>query len=113
VWRARRHQDPGSRSGTPCGARQGAGLQPRRRLDIAELNEYFGWYEPDKSLLEGLLTNSRPGKPVVIRETGGNALAGHHGPPTELFTEETQAEIHRVQLKILVRGGYVRLLAAG
>jgi hypothetical protein len=50
---------------------------------------------------------------VVIRETGGNALAGHHGPPTELFTEETQAEIHRVQLKILVRGGYVRLLAAG
>ena len=77
-------------------------------LDIVGLNEYFGWYEPDMSLLERLLTNSRPGKPVVISETGGDALAGHHGPATELFTEEKQADIHRQQLAILDRVPYVR-----
>ena len=77
-------------------------------LDIVGLNEYFGWYEPDISLLERLLTNSRPGKPVVISETGGDALAGHHGPLTELFTEEKQADIHRQQLAILDRVPYLR-----
>ena len=77
-------------------------------LDIVGLNEYFGWYEPDMSLLERLLTNSRPGKPVVISETGGDALAGHHGPATELFTEEKQADIHSQQLAILDRVPYVR-----
>jgi beta-glucuronidase len=77
-------------------------------LDIVGLNEYFGWYEPDISLLERLLRNSRPGKPVVISETGGDALAGHHGAVRELFTEEKQAEIHRQQLEILDRVPYVR-----
>jgi beta-glucuronidase len=77
-------------------------------LDIVGLNEYFGWYEPDMSLLERLLMNSRPGKPVVISETGGDALAGHHGPATELFTEEKQADIHSQQLAILDRVPYVR-----
>jgi beta-glucuronidase len=77
-------------------------------LDIVGLNEYFGWYEPDMSLLERLLTSSRPGKPVVISETGGDALAGHHGPASELFTEEKQADIHRQQLEILDRIPYVR-----
>ena len=77
-------------------------------LDIVGLNEYFGWYEPDMSRMEQLLANSRPGKPVVISETGGDALAGHHGPVTELFTEEKQADIHRQQLAILDRFPYVR-----
>jgi beta-glucuronidase len=77
-------------------------------LDIVGLNEYFGWYEPDMSLLERLLVNSRPGKPVVISETGGDALAGHHGKVTELFTEEKQADIHRQQLAILDLVPYVR-----
>jgi beta-glucuronidase len=77
-------------------------------LDIVGLNEYFGWYEPDMSLLQRLLTNSFPGKPVVISESGGDALAGHHGPDTELFTEEKQEAIHREQLEILDRVPYVR-----
>jgi beta-glucuronidase len=77
-------------------------------LDIVGLNEYFGWYEPDMSLLERLMENSRPGKPVVISETGGDALAGHHGPATELFTEEKQEDIHRQQLAILDHVPYVR-----
>jgi beta-glucuronidase len=59
-------------------------------------------------LLERFLANSRPGKPLVISETGGDALAGHHGPADELFTEEKQADIQRQQLTILDRVPYVR-----
>ena len=76
-------------------------------LDVVGLNEYFGWYEPDFAGLERLLANSRPGKPVVISETGADALAGHHGPVAELFTEEHQAEVYRRQWEIVSRASYI------
>jgi len=78
------------------------------RLDVVGLNEYFGWYEPDFSGLERLLEHSRPGKPVVITETGADALAGLHGGVRQLFTEECQAEVYRRQLDCLGRAAYVR-----
>ena len=77
-------------------------------LDVIGLNEYFGWYEPDFAGLEKLLANSHPGKPVVISETGADALAGHRGSPATLFTEDHQAEVYRRQLEILARAPYVR-----
>ncbi len=76
-------------------------------LDVVGLNEYFGWYEPDFAGLERLLANSRPGKPVVISETGADALAGHHGPVAEMFTEEHQAEVYRRQWEIVSRASYI------
>jgi len=77
-------------------------------LDVIGLNEYFGWYEPDFTGLERLLENSRPGKPVVISETGADAVAGLHGGPGTLFTEECQAEVYRRQIEIAARAAYVR-----
>jgi beta-glucuronidase len=77
-------------------------------LDLIGINEYFGWYERGFEGLERLLANSRPGKPVVISEVGADALAGHHGPETELFTEEGQAEIFRRQLEIVQTAPYVQ-----
>ena len=77
-------------------------------LDLIGLNEYFGWYEPDFGGLERLLANSRPGKPVIISEVGADALAGHHGEATALFTEECQAEIYRRQLEILETAPFIR-----
>jgi beta-glucuronidase len=77
-------------------------------LDIIGINEYFGWYEPDISGLEHLLTNSNPQKPVVISETGADALAGYHGGERELFTEECQAAIYREQLAIIARHEFVQ-----
>jgi beta-glucuronidase len=77
-------------------------------LDVIGINEYFGWYEPDFTGLEQLLANSRPGKPVVISETGADALAGHRGPVTDLFTEDRQAEIYRRQLAIVAGAPYIR-----
>jgi len=62
-------------------------------LDVIGINEYFGWYEPGFEGLRRLLANSQPDKPVMITETGADALAGHHGRSDELFTEECQARV--------------------
>lgn len=77
-------------------------------LDVIGINEYFGWYEPDFGGLERLLANSHPDRPVVISETGADALAGHHGRIDELFTEECQAEIYRRQVAILAKTPWVQ-----
>ena len=77
-------------------------------LDVVGINEYFGWYEPDFSGLDRLLTNSRPGKPVVISETGADAQAGYQGAVGQLFSEAHQAELYRRQLDIIDRYDYVR-----
>jgi len=76
-------------------------------LDVIGVNEYFGWYEPGFDGLERLLKNSQPDKPVLISETGADALAGHHGDMTELFTEECQAEILKTQVEMSFAAKYV------
>jgi beta-glucuronidase len=76
-------------------------------LDVVGLNEYFGWYEPDFAGLRRLLGNSRPGKPVVISETGADGVAGLHGDERQLFTEESQAAIYRQQIEIVSQSVYV------
>jgi beta-glucuronidase len=76
-------------------------------LDVIGLNEYFGWYEPDFDGLQRLLRNSDPGKPVIISETGADALAGHRGGVRELFTEDCQADIYRHQVALASEASYV------
>ncbi len=76
-------------------------------LDVIGINEYFGWYEPGFANLERLLANSRPEKPVLISETGADAVAGLHGAPGELFTEEHQADMLANQVRINDACGYV------
>ena len=78
-----------------------------QHLDVIGLNEYFGWYEPDYDGLRQLLANSRPGKPVIISETGADALAGHRGGPRGLFTEDCQADIYRHQIAMASEASYV------
>jgi beta-glucuronidase len=76
-------------------------------LDVIGLNEYFGWYERDFEGLRRLLANSTPDKPVVISETGADALAGHRGASSELFTEDCQAEIYRRQIDLIRNVPYI------
>ena len=71
------------------------------KLDFVGINEYFGWYEPNAEDLRTLLANSHPGKPVVISETGADAVSGLHGSADAFFTEERQAEFYRKQFAIL------------
>ncbi len=76
-------------------------------LDIIGLNEYFGWYEPDFADFEKLLDNSMPDRPVVISETGADAVAGNRGPETELFTEERQALLMGMQIDTIRARDYI------
>jgi len=76
-------------------------------LDVIGLNQYFGWYEPGFEGLKRLLQNSDPDRPVVISETGADAVAGLHGPDTQLFTEEYQAKVLTRQVEIAARADYV------
>jgi len=76
-------------------------------LDIVGLNEYFGWYEPDFSGLDRLLANSAPDKPVIVSETGADALAGFRAEGKSLFSEDWQAEYLAEQLRRLAGAPYV------
>lgn len=77
-------------------------------LDVIGINEYYGWYNPDFEELEILGKNSNPAKPVIITETGADALAGYHNSKSELFSEEYMAEVYRKQIAILRKLEYVK-----
>lgn len=81
-------------------------------LDVVGLNEYFGWYEADPRDLRRLLANSDPGKPVLVSETGADALAGLRANDGRLFSEEKQAGFYVDQVAILRECAYVQGLAA-
>jgi beta-glucuronidase len=76
-------------------------------LDIVGINEYFGWYEPSFDGLKRLLANSSPDRPVIITETGADAVAGRRGRNDELFTEDQQADVLRQQIAITHETPYI------
>ncbi len=77
-------------------------------LDVIGINEYYGWYNPDFEELVLLGKNSSPAKPVIITETGADALAGYHNSKSELFSEEYMEEVYRQQVAILGKLEYVK-----
>jgi beta-glucuronidase len=83
-----------------------------QHLDVIGLNEYFGWYEPDFSGLDRLLANSAPDKPVIISETGADALPGYRAAGRVLFSEDWQAEFYSQQMARITRVPYVAGIAA-
>jgi beta-glucuronidase len=99
-----RAADPSRLVGAACLInRQSFRIEDRltEHLDVIGINEYFGWYEPEFEGLSKLLAQSQPDKPVLISETGADALAGHRGGERELFTEDCQAAFYRRQLELL------------
>lgn len=81
-------------------------------LDVIGLNEYFGWYEPDFEGLRRLIANSSPDRPVIVSETGADAVAGLRGEGRTLFTEDWQAAFYRRQAEVLADAPWIRGLAA-
>lgn len=77
-------------------------------LDIIGINEYFGWYDPDFGKLIRLFDNSRPSKPVIITEFGGDGSVGARGTVNDLGTEDCQEEIFRKQVSVLGSIPYVK-----
>ena len=77
-------------------------------VDVVGINEYYGWYKRDFDTLGRILKNSKVGKPVIVSETGGEAVCGRRGAKDELYTEDCQAEIYRRQIEIIRQFPWVR-----
>ncbi|GAH45158.1 unnamed protein product, partial [marine sediment metagenome] len=57
-------------------------------------NQYYGWYEKQPEDLEPFGKDHSIRKPVIISETGGGAAFGFHGPKSQRWTEESQADLY-------------------
>jgi beta-glucuronidase len=81
-------------------------------LDVIGANEYIGWYEKRPEAADTTQWQIAYQKPVVMSEFGGAARAGLHGPATQRWTEEYQADIYRHQLVMFNHIDQLRGLSA-
>ncbi len=88
-------------------------------VDVIGVNEYWGWYDRisyDGSKTEAvvlpielpeltacLAEQSRLGKPLLLTEFGADAVPGFRSPASELWSEDYQAQLLRVQFAIASR----------
>jgi len=70
-------------------------------VDIVSFNQYIAWYWASADEASEFSFKIPYDKPVVISEFGGGAVCGRHGPKTERWTEEFQAELYRANLAML------------
>ncbi len=83
--------------------------------DVICMNRYWGWYvlggELDKALvaLEQELDSTWKTwhKPIIMTEFGADTLAGMHGHPDVMWTEEYQADYIRGHLQVASRKDYI------
>lgn len=72
-------------------------------LDVLGVNQYVGWYDGLPPKCDSIAWDVRYDKPLVFSELGGDAKAGHHGPPEQRWTEDFQADLYRRQLAMMQR----------
>lgn len=77
-------------------------------LDVVGMNEYYGWYLKDYGILRKILGQYEEEKPLIITETGADAVYGLHGSENEIYTEECQAAIYQKQFEILFSYPFIR-----
>jgi beta-glucuronidase len=72
-------------------------------LDVLGVNQYVGWYDglPDKA--DSLVWQVAYDKPLIFSELGGDAKAGHYGPPEQRWTEDFQANLYQHQIAMMKR----------
>lgn len=81
-------------------------------LDVIGANEYIGWYEGHPQDADTTQWQIAYQKPLIMSEFGGAAKAGLHGPDTQRWTEEYQANIYRHQLVMFNHISQLRGLSA-
>ncbi len=73
-------------------------------LDVAGVNEYFGWYGMyDRKKYDVKWDTGGFDGPVVFSELGAGARAGVHGRAGEHWCEEHQAAIYTRQLRMIAK----------
>jgi beta-glucuronidase len=83
--------------------------------DVVCMNRYWGWYtlggELDKAraALEKELDQvwETWGKPIIMTEFGADTMAGMHGHPNVMWTEEYQADYIRFHLEVAAARDFV------
>jgi beta-glucuronidase len=93
----------------------GAPTSWMEQCDVVSMNRYWGWYvlggELDKALvaLERELDSTWETwhKPIIMTEFGADTMAGMHGHPNVMWTEEYQAEYIRGHLGVAARKEYI------
>lgn len=72
-------------------------------LDLIAVNEYLGWYNSTPDECKMVQWDIRYDKPLLISETGAEALGGYHADKTVHWSEEYQAWYYREQLEMMER----------
>lgn len=72
-------------------------------LDVLGVNQYVGWYDGLPPKCDTITWEVRYEKPLVFSELGGDAKAGHHGPPGQRWTEEFQRDLYEHQIAMMKR----------
>ncbi len=83
--------------------------------DVICMNRYWGWYalggQLDKAhaALEQELDEvwAQFGRPIIMTEFGADTLAGMHGHPNVMWTEEYQADFIRMHLEVAAEREYI------
>jgi beta-glucuronidase len=70
-------------------------------LDVLGVNQYVGWYDGLPPKCDTISWNVKFEKPLVFSELGGDAKAGHHGPPQHRWTEEFQKALYEHQIAMM------------
>ncbi len=70
-------------------------------VDIISCNEYLGWYDGLNEKIDRVRWEVDYDKPLVFSEMGGGAVAGYHGNPDQIWTEEYQAELYTKMLRMI------------
>jgi beta-glucuronidase len=85
------------------------------QCDVICMNRYWGWYtlggQLDKAR-EALTSEldqtwAKFGRPVIMTEFGADTMAGMHGHPNVMWTEEYQADYIRLHLEVAATRPYV------
>lgn len=85
------------------------------QCDVICMNRYWGWY-----MVGGQLGEARSGleqeldatwaqwrRPILLTEFGADTMAGMHGHPSVMWTEEYQADIIRLHLEVAATRSFV------
>ena len=84
-------------------------------VDVLCMNRYYGWYAHAGKITDGIkgleqeldATHAKFNKPIILAEFGADTLPGWHAEPSEMFSEEYQAEFLTAYVELLNSKPYV------
>lgn len=84
-------------------------------FDVLCMNRYFGWYTQGGDMPKAMQLlaedldsiHNKYGKPLIFTEFGADAVPGMHAQPSEMFSEEYQAELIMRTIEVLRQKPYV------